>query len=751
MVVAGLIATTADLRAFTAVTSGSWSNAATWGGVGPGSSVVNQDIIIPSGISVNMDTDVTFNGVANTFSVTGTLNSPGNFNLHMTAGTLAGSGTVDVRRLRLSTAAVYSFSGTAFLDVLQNMGAVINISSTVMIADTLDLEQGTVMIGSGGDLHLLSNSNVRVNNGTLSNTGGNLVTGVPYDVWYVGITKFTGEELNSASVRDVNIMLNSNAEDVMMSGNLTVNGDLNMVTGHLALNGKRLHLNGDLIRNSGAIFEAGGASDLVVAGGGGPTTSSLEFSAGSTLDELVISRDTEHVHLASDLTVTGVVRLQEGKLHVDNGYTLSMGSGSLVSVTEGRLMLDGSFNGTALYNLEYIGGTGFATGETSGSGLNNVTINLTSPGAMVSQTTHMTVNGTFSLLNGRWEVYDGYKLSLLGAYDQVQGTELRGDQSSSLVLSMENIVDDTIWMSIADPTWDTLIMDLESASIVTFMRNVGIHSYLDLSGGRIRIVDSLITVGPPGIIVNESDSTYVITSGAGYMRRFNMSNLTPVHYPIGTLEHYLPVTITNDAFAQGGMIRVRVCDGIFSDGETGIDESSTTACVGKTWVVDPDTGVPLNMTFRVGWDALAELNMFDRNNAYIKGYWNQTWNPYTAGMAVPAGWTNAWELERLQVLDAGAFAVVDSTNLMSVPETAPGSASVYPNPVNDVVNVNLANPNGDQMQFELYDAAGRRVMSTSTANEQNQFDLRNYEAGTYTMRITNLSTNEVTTQLIIKS
>src|ERR1044072_2199466 len=73
----------AHVFAFTAVTSGLWSNAATWGGVGPGSTVTAQDIIIPTGITVDMDVNVVFNGEVNSFSVNGTLMSTGNHDLFM--------------------------------------------------------------------------------------------------------------------------------------------------------------------------------------------------------------------------------------------------------------------------------------------------------------------------------------------------------------------------------------------------------------------------------------------------------------------------------------------------------------------------------------------------------------------------------------------------------------------------------------------------------------------------------------------
>src|SRR5882762_5620313 len=95
-IVAVLIAMSTNLKAFTAVVSGAWSSAATWGGVGPGATVSNQDIIIPNGITVDLDVNVTFSGVANTFTINGIMNSATNKNVTVSAGSFAGSGSMHI-------------------------------------------------------------------------------------------------------------------------------------------------------------------------------------------------------------------------------------------------------------------------------------------------------------------------------------------------------------------------------------------------------------------------------------------------------------------------------------------------------------------------------------------------------------------------------------------------------------------------------------------------------------------------------
>lgn len=754
MLVAGLIAVNADLRAFTAVTSGSWSNAATWGGTGPGSTVTNQDIIIPVGIAVDLDMNVTFNGIPNDITVNGILTSAGNFDIDIVAGVLQGSGYIDLGTLTFSSAlATNTFNGTMMLNVLRDDGAGVGLTGPVTVLDTLALESGNVFIYTNGNLVMSANSNVWVDAGVLIASGGTFTTGNPYDIWYVGSTKATGEEVNSASIRDLHVMLNSNSNTLFLSSNTSVNGELDMTAGHVALNGARLRIYGDLTRNPGALFEGGSTSDLVIEGSG-MMTSNLEFNAGATLDELIVSRDTMPVHLATDLTVTGTLRLVEGFLHVMSGATLTIGSGAMISLSDGRMDVDGTFDGSALYNVEYIGGDSASTGvELSGSGINNVTVNLNWHTAELMLISDLTVPGTFSLLSGYFQVYATKTLRIEGDFYQDNNTMIAGENDANLELAMSTSVNDTLWMAYWSTAWSELEIDIPSSSIITFGYFVSVADTLKLMSGRVRLVNYALTVGSNAAITGASETRYIITDSTGALRRFHFgqSSSTYVVYPIGTEDHYCPLAISNYAPSQTGFISARVMHGMFSDGESGTDESTIVGCVDKTWVIKPDSAVPLNMNVKAGWNQSNEVNMFDRNNAYMKGYWSSAWNPYSSGAAAPASWLNAWEIERLGVLNEGAFAVVDSSNLLSVPEPVAGEVNVFPNPATDMINVQLLNPNGDILQYEIYDATGRRVLSTSNSNEKNQIDFSNYEKGVYTMRITNLATQEVSTHQVIKS
>src|SRR6478736_6289233 len=76
--------------AFTAVTSGNWSNPATWGGAAPTATVSNENIIIPSGITVTLDADITFSGLLSNFTVDGSLTSTTGNGITVTQGVLTG-------------------------------------------------------------------------------------------------------------------------------------------------------------------------------------------------------------------------------------------------------------------------------------------------------------------------------------------------------------------------------------------------------------------------------------------------------------------------------------------------------------------------------------------------------------------------------------------------------------------------------------------------------------------------------------
>ena len=752
----GLFAATAQLNAFTAVTSGAWSSPATWGGVGPGSTVTNQDIIIPSGIAVDLDMDVAFSGLLNTITVDGALNSTTNRGVTITSGSFQGSGTAMIGKLDLNGITVtYNFSGELTVGTLRNGGVAIAVDSSVTVTDTLNLDQGSVILNTGGELIIPGNSNIIVNNGSITVAGGMFTTLSPYDIWYIGGTKNTGVETNSTYVRDVHVDLSSNSMNLILTANVTVFQNLHMNSGHVVLNGYRLRVYGDLQRGAGAVFEGTGTSEfwLTPTTVGSPT-SSIEFTTGSSVTELAISMaDTFGTCiLDGELLVTGTLRLLQGNLNIDLAANLMLGPGSTVSVTRGRLDQDGLFSVTAgTYNVEYIGPAYIAGPELMTSNLNNLTMDLFLPQQILEVDQDITVQGALTLTQGTFYL-DSNTVIVNGDIDQSSSATIRGNMyASELHLISPTFTSDTIWPATFGPGFYNVVLDIPVTSTLYVANGMYVHNNLDLRGGKLAIVNnSGLTIGSNGTITNANDTNYILATN-GVLRRLVLVDSMYVPFPIGTAQHYAPIALLSSAPAQQAWFSVGVMDGVWTNGTTGTDVSAAQSVVNKTWMVDVDTAAVYNMGLRTSWVLGSEVNGFNRGACFVKHYDNNMWDSHTPGAAGtgPANTFNAW---RGSFSTLGAFAVVDSSSPLTVEEpVVAGTFSVYPNPSNDFLNVKLFNPDHNMFQYELFDASGRKVMGTANSNEVNQFDLQNYERGSYTMRVTNLSTNEVITRLVIKS
>ena len=121
------------------------------------------------------------------------------------------------------------------------------------------------------------------------------------------------------------------------------------------------------------------------------------------------------------------------------------------------------------------------------------------------------------------------------------------------------------------------------------------------------------------------------------------------------------------------------------------------------------------------WFTFDEVTVF--NGDFVK------WGDYTIATEI-AQWTYVWETP-----------VQPVTAYESVEEVEAATLSVYPNPATEVLYVNAENLN----RVEIYDMAGRNVLSTTTS----VIDLFGIEAGVYfvTVRTENAAK---TTKLVVK-
>lgn len=741
--------------AFTAVTSGNWSNPTTWGGIAPTSTVANQDIIIPVGITVTLDANVTFTGLLNTFNVAGVLTSTTTNWITVTQGALTGGGTISVNRINFNTLGTTSFSGNLNLKRLSNSTTVLAFTAIANIADTLELEAGNILLNTNGNITMQSNSTVKVNNGSITIGGGIFNSSNAYNVMYIGNSKTTGIELNSATVQNLYLAMNSNSETVTLNNNTIANGNTNISSGKIALNGKQFTMKGNLTLGAGSTFVSNATSTLIIEGAGF-LTGALFFDVGSSINDLVINRTPSGmVKLGNSLSIVGHLKLMDGMFSIESGGMLTMNSASTVHVEKGALSLNtGSFIATAAYDVEYMGNTDATSGtELTGAGLNNLTVSYTASANKVTINNNTAVSGNLNMNNGSMSL-NGKNMILNGTISQNSNAKFIGHSNSELHLNLTSVSNDTLFFdnsSTSNQSLSKLKINLTPTTTIVLGSKLNITNELTFIKGKVELVNDDLVILSAASITGYDDSYYVVTSqnNSGSLVMNVNAGSAYVTFPVGTSSNYSPAHIQQTSTATSGNFNVRAMNTVLSGGTYGFVNSNTLKVVNRTWFVNSSAST-INANLKFGWVAAAEVNGFNRNNAYVSHYTSSAWDVASVGIATVAA-NNTFELSRMGMTSLSPFAVTEMGQALKVKEQSlSDNFEVYPNPSKDVINVKLSNPS-DDYQYELTDITGRTISTSTNSNSLNKFDVSNLGTGCYFIKITNKTDNQTITKRFIKN
>jgi hypothetical protein len=75
---------------------------------------------------------------------------------------------------------------------------------------------------------------------------------------------------------------------------------------------------------------------------------------------------------------------------------------------------------------------------------------------------------------------------------------------------------------------------------------------------------------------------------------------------------------------------------------------------------------------------------------------------------------------------------------------------IYPNPTNDYVIIENSNKNNSQINFELFDIYGARLLQANCSDNTSRIDLNGLKSGIYLIRLINVPFNAPSYKLIIK-
>lgn len=383
-----LFVSVANATVFTATSSGSWSSSATWGGSAPGVLISGDQVVIPLGITVALDQNVSVSGTLSSLDVSGAL-SGGVNTVSIVNGTLMGTGSIDVGSIIVSGTGTILFSGNLIVDSFVNSSTQLALAASAIVNNTLQLTSGIFTVSTNGSVSLSSGAIVEVNGGQLALNGG-LFTGVnSYNIFYGGGSSSIGIEASGSGLNDITINLSGDNQQLNMTGDLELDGQLEIEQGQLIVGANTLSVNG-VVTASGGTLVTTGQSSLSISGN---TNGNLNFIGNlPTIGNLTIDiGSSSELTLESNLWVSGDLNFTAGILDL-NGFALSvsgdMNLGANAQFTGGgssslEIHSDGSVNG----QLTFTGGVGQ---------LNNLQIDIGNGGNVVLGS-DVTVSGTLDL------------------------------------------------------------------------------------------------------------------------------------------------------------------------------------------------------------------------------------------------------------------------------------------------------------------------------------------------------------------
>jgi len=402
---------------FMAVASGNWSSSTTWGGTAPSFTNTGDDVVIPSGITVTMDNNVTLNGAFSVLEVEGALSGASSRYLTVTTGTVSGGGSITSGWVTFGTAAILSFTGSISTDYYSNNAALtLKSTANTVVNKSMTLGSGILSIETGGKLTMSSNSSIKMSGGALVTNGGTLSLSSRYSVNYTS-AGITGLELSGEGLDNVTINVASGSS-VTLSSNMNAD-TLRLMSGTLVLNNNSLKISGDFQSSGNSNISSTSLSNISF-NTSGSTTGYLAFASnGNTVKNLTINLsnggsvniDTTN----SNFEVDGILYLTKGNLNIGNN-TLTMGSSGAISgagsssyiVTGNRGYLAMSLTAGAAAASSYPIGTSthyFPAQALLNSGSANGTIMLNAKDNVYAHgTSGNMLSATQAMVNATWDV-----------------------------------------------------------------------------------------------------------------------------------------------------------------------------------------------------------------------------------------------------------------------------------------------------------------------------------------------------------
>lgn len=698
----------ANAATFTALTSGNWSSAATWGGSAPSNIISLDEIIIPAGITVTLDQDVDIDGALSSLEVMGTLKSTTTNTLTVTRGTITGTGEIDINALVVGDFGGSTFTGDFTVKAMTNSSIGLVFTSLIDVTETLFLKAGKISLNTGGNLALKQNATIKIEEGSLIGNGGLLTTTTDYNVSYIGNTKTSGMELTGSGSANVTVDLIDNNQELKLNSNTVITGTLDQKRGKIDLNSKSLTIEGDYKAAAGVMIKSDNMAIIIVKSNGNLTSGFMFDSNNNKISKFIVDlNSTGKAEINSDVEIISDLMLNNGDLELNNNAQLKLAANAKVLIDGGAIIAtNGSFSAAADYDVTYMGTSKNSSVELEGSGLNNVTIDLADDDNSIKLSNNAKVKGNLNITKGMLELNDN-DLELAGNFSGNANAKLKGSSNSNLTISSATKLTQKIDFDASGDMLNGLTINIGDGSDFDIESDLTIKQVTLVNGG-IEIENNTLTIDNGGSITGATTTRYIKISGTGTLDMMvDASGFAK--FPVGTSTSYSPANLKLNS-GTASKFMVNVANGVKTDGTFGSDMATTRSLVNRTWDINTSATGNVDVDMKLEWTAAIEANSFDRTNAFISHFTNGDWDVTTTAAATATA-NSTFEIERKGITTFSPFAVADNGSALSVTPTTVAINKMYPNPVSNELICEL--DINSTTQIEVMDLRGRVLYSNT--------------------------------------
>ncbi len=353
---------------YTAIKSGNYSNPAIWDlGVAPPITNDSNVVFIPSLFTINLDSNLVYEGVSAALVIDGYLTSTKNISITLNKARLSGLGRIIVNEFHINTNSFVYFIGQVTAEHIYITDSC-RLNATLLANQTLTVTSSTLTFTNGNLLWLKKSATIILDGGTIvAENMSSLNTKETYSVIYHGNSTQTGIELTGPALSNVTIDVDSN-ETVTLHSDVSLAGTLALKKGTLVLDSTQLTINGSIDTAGKGHIVTGENSSITINSANG-TLGALDF--GPTISHLKILiinvGNNKKAIIRGSLSVDDSLVLKNGTLSINdasliikniltgNGILQGNGTTNLILDSKSSAPISLPYSGQSIHDLTILG------------------------------------------------------------------------------------------------------------------------------------------------------------------------------------------------------------------------------------------------------------------------------------------------------------------------------------------------------------------------------------------------------------